>query len=26
MDENFGEFVDVKDLALGDANAFYVSQ
>lgn len=26
MDENFSKFVDVKDLALGDANTFYVSQ
>lgn len=25
MDENFGKFVDVKDLVIGDTNTFYVS-
>lgn len=25
IDENFGKFVDVKDLAIGDKNTFYVS-
>lgn len=26
LDENFGKFVDVKDLVTGDTNIFYVSQ
>lgn len=26
VDENFGKFVDVKDLAIGDTNTFYISQ